>query len=128
MSNFSYLDQKLYLTYVMNLSDEDKRKFEESEVGDTFSIEAGINSMMVGLFRDDEEICLLAFSDMDEVPVKFKKDEHAFMLCSLNLIVMEMDAVNKVLHQTPILIVNPFSENAEEFSLDEIEEYIYRKS
>jgi hypothetical protein len=31
-----------------------------------------------------------------------------------------MEAVNKVLHQTPILIVNPFSQNSKEFSLDEI--------
>ena len=104
------------MPYVWDLSDSTIERVEKFEIGDTIHID---EPMTPAVFQNEENIYLFAFTSEVAIPKKYIK-EYALVEVTIQQILSEILAVEKVLSKTPLLMVNPFDDKSEIFTKEQI--------
>ncbi len=111
---------RLFMLYVWDLSEKATSETEAAEIGHTVHID---ESMLPAVFQTDNEIYLFAFTSEEEIPKEYIKD-FAVSEASVQSILLEMCAVEKLLVRTPNLMINPFSDGCDTFTKEQLEKRV----
>lgn len=114
---------EFYCVYDWDLTEEEQKKIESSEIGDEIRIE----TPMVPVIIDDEGGYFIGmYTDETEIPEEFKK-EKTIKLERIESFIISCKASATVLKEDVGLIVNPYlSESDEfEFSMKEVDEIYF---
>lgn len=109
--------QWLFVPHIWDISPEDAGLVENAGIGDTVHIE---EPLVPVVFQVEEEFSLFAFSAESEIPGSYTA-KYAMVKTSPERIVAEMMAVAATLGKTPLLLLDPFSDNCREITMEQLE-------
>lgn len=108
------------MLYVWDLSEEATSKTEGAEIGHTVHFD---EPMLPAVFQTNNDIYLFAFTSENEIPKEYIKD-FAVSEASLQSILLEMCAVEKLLGRTPKLMMDPFNDGCDIFTKEQLEKRV----
>lgn len=110
---------KVTMAYTWDLTEEDEKQFESSNLGDTLHIET---PMLPLLFEaDDGGIGIPIFTCESEISAEYRS-EYALQKCDLDYVIQLAKTIKKVTKKDVILDIDPLNEENLEINMKEFEE------
>ena len=113
--------EKLLVLHEWDLPKDAVAAFEKAEIGDVLHIDEPIVPL---LFEDEENeggCCIFAFTSEEQIPSEYAHEEYVVANCEPWYILAVMAAVEKALGKKAMLVINPFDDECQEFTREQVE-------
>ena len=110
----------MLMPYIWDLSDHIKEQVEKTEVGDMIHIN---EPLMPAVFQNDENVYLFAFTSEETIPKEYIK-EYAIVKVTIQQILLEFLAIERILGKSPLLMINPFDDENMIFAKEQLKEML----
>lgn len=108
----------MFLLYRWDLVETETAQFESADIGASLFIEAPLVPLV---FLYDEKYALFAFTSEASVPKDYLEQGYAVAECDAAQILLEMQAVEALLGQEPLLVCDPFDGTCKVFAKSQVQ-------